>query len=346
MARLSYLKALNRALGDEMARDPEVFVLGEDVGQAVTNVTTGLLERFGPQRVLETPISEQGFTNFATGAALAGRRPVVEYQIGCLMLLVFEQIANQANRFSLTSGGQFHVPVTYLLPSAGARPNWGAHHCDEPYSMFAHMGVKTVVPATPFDAYGLFASAIRDNDPVAVFAPINVLEMREDVVYPDLVPIPLGEARVCQPGGDVTVVAIGHHLHDALAVAEQLKDEVSVEVIDPRTLYPFDWESLAASLDKTGRLVVIDDSNRSCGIGAEIVATAAEEMRLVAPPKRLTRSDAAVLGLGPQLDPAFQASREQLATAVLQVAKTPRPRSGALVELGEPGRHRAARCEA
>ncbi len=321
MPKLSYLRALNRALGDEMERDPAVFVLGEDIREAITNTTTGLLDRFGPQRVVETPLSEQGFTNFATGAALAGLRPVVEYQIPFLLLLVFEQIANQANKFSLMSGGHTAVPVTYLLPAAGWRSAWGAQHSDEPYSMFPHAGVKTVVPATPADAYGLFTSAIRDDDPVVVFAPIAALGLREDLVAADLGPVPLGVGRVHRPGSDITVVAVGHLVHDALAVADELADQVSVEVFDPRTLYPFDWDALAASLDKTGRLVVIDDSNRSCGIGAEVLATAAEEMRLIAPPKRITRPDGAILGFSPELDLALQPSRQQLATAIQHVVK-------------------------
>jgi pyruvate dehydrogenase E1 component beta subunit len=321
MPKLSYLRALNRALGDEMERDPAVFVLGEDIRLALTNTTTGLLDRFGPQRVVETPLSEQGFTNFATGAALAGLRPVVEYQIPFLLLLVFEQIANQANKFSLMSGGHTAVPVTYLLPAAGWRSAWGAQHSDEPYSMFPHAGVKTVVPATPADAYGLFTSAIRDDDPVVVFAPIAALGLRENLVAADLGPVPLGVGRVHRPGSDVTVVAVGHLVHDALAVADELADQVSVEVFDPRTLYPFDWDALAASLDKTGRLVVIDDSNRSCGIGAEVLATAAEEMRLIAPPKRITRPDGAILGFSPELDLALQPSRQQLATAIQHVVK-------------------------
>ncbi len=324
MPKLSYLRALNRALGDEMERDPAVFVLGEDIRLALTNTTTGLLERFGPQRVVETPLSEQGFTNFATGAAMAGRRPVVEYQIPFLLLLVFEQIANQANKVSLMSGGQARVPVTYLLPAAGWRPGWGAQHSDQPYSMFAHAGVKTVLPATPTDAYGLFTTAIRDDDPVMVFAPIAAHGVREDVVFADLAPVPLGVGRVHREGTDVTVVAVGHLVHDALAVAEQLAGDVSVEVFDPRTLYPFDWNGLAASLDKTGRLVVIDDSNRSCGISGDILATAAEEMRLIAPPKRITRPDGAVLGFAPELDVALQPSRQQLATAIQEVFKSGR----------------------
>jgi pyruvate dehydrogenase E1 component beta subunit len=321
MPKLSYLKALNRALGDEMERDPTVFVMGEDVRLALTNTTTGLLDRFGPDRVVETPLSEQGFTNFATGAALAGRRPVVEYQIPFLLMLVFEQIANQANKFGVMSGGQARVPVTYLLPSAGWRPAWGGQHSDQPYSMFAHAGVKTVVPATPTDAYGLLLSAIREDDPVVFFAPIAALGVREDVDYAELVPVPLGVGRVHRGGADVTVVAVGHLVHDALTVAEQLAGEVSVEVFDPRTVYPFDWRGLAASVEKTGRLVVIDDSNRSCGLAGEILATAAEEMRLVAPPRRITRPDGAVVGCSPQLDAALLPTADQLATAIVEVVK-------------------------
>jgi pyruvate dehydrogenase E1 component beta subunit len=323
VSKLSYTRALNQALAAEMERDPTVFVLGEDIRHALTNVTVGLFDKFGPERVMETPLSEQGFTNFATGAAMAGLRPVVEYQIPFLLMLVFEQIVNQANKFSLMSGGQGHVPVTYLLPAAGWRSGWGAQHSDEPYSLFAHYGVKTVVPATPTDAYGLFVSAIRDDDPVVIFAPIAALPIREDVEPGDLVPVPLGTGRVHREGSDVTVVAIGHLVHDALAVASQLDDQVSVEVFDPRTLYPFDWDGLAASLDKTGRLVVIDDSNRTCGMAGEIIATAVEEMHLVAPPRRITRPDGAVLGFSPEADLTLQPSRQQLVDAVLEMAKSP-----------------------
>ena len=322
MTKLSYTRALNQALAAEMERDPAVFLLGEDVRHALTNVTVGLYDRFGPQRIVETPLSEQGVTNFATGAAMAGLRPVVEYQIPFLLMLVFEQIVNQANKFPMMSGGQARVPVTYLLPAAGWRAGWGAQHSDEPYSLFAHYGVKTVVPATPSDAFGLFLSAIRDDDPVVVFAPIGSLAVRQDVAPGDLVPVPLGTARVHRPGTDVTVVAIGHLVYDALAVADQLADQVSVEVFDPRTLYPFDWDALAASLAKTGRLVVIDDANRTCGMAAEILATAAEEMHLVAPPRRITRPDGAVLGSVPELDLALQPSRQALADTVLKVVKS------------------------
>lgn len=322
MPKLSYVKALNRALGDEMERDPAVFLLGEDVNHALTNTTHGLLERFGPDRIVETPLTEQGFTNFATGAAMAGMRPVVEFQIPFLLLLVFEQITNQAAKFRQMSGGQVTVPVTYLLPSAGWRKEWGGQHSDQPYGLFAHMGVKTVVPATPTDAYGLLLTAIRDDDPVVFFAPIGALGVRDDVEYADLGPIPLGRARLHRTGTDVTVVAIGHLVHDAVAVADELAGEVSVEVFDPRTVHPFDWAALAASVAKTGRLVVVDDANRTCGLAGEILATAAEEMALVAPPVRVTRPDAAILGAVPQLDLTLQPSREQIAVAVQKVLKS------------------------
>jgi pyruvate/2-oxoglutarate/acetoin dehydrogenase E1 component len=321
VTKLSYTRALNQALAAEMDRDPAVFVLGEDVRHALTHVTVGLFDRFGPERIVETPLSEQGVTNFATGAAMAGLRPVVEYQIPFLLMLVFEQIVNQANKFPMMSGGQARVPVTYLLPAAGWRSGWGGQHSDQPYSLFAHYGVKTVVPATPSDAFGLLVSAIRDDDPVVVFAPIGSLAIRQDVAPGSLVPVPLGTGRVHREGHDVTVVAIGHLVYDALAVADQLADQVSVEVFDPRTLYPFDWDALAASLAKTGRLVVIDDSNRTCGMAAEILATAAEEMHLTAPPRRITRPDGAILGSVPELDLALQPSRPALADTVLKVVK-------------------------
>jgi len=321
MPRLSYLKALHRALADELERDPAVCVFGEDIGVGVNNVTSGLLQRFGSSRVVDMPLSEQAFTSFATGAAMAGRRPVIEFQIPSLLFLVFEQIVNQAHKFSLMTGGQTAVPVTYFLPGSGSRAGWAGQHSDHPYSLFAHAGVKTAVPATPTDAYGLFVSAIRDPDPVVLFGPSGSLGVSEDVDFATLAPVPLGVGRVHRPGTDVTVVALGHLVQTALAVAEQLSDQVSVEVFDPRTVYPFDWAGLAASLARTGRLVVVDDSNRFCGFGGEVVATAAEGMRLIAAPRRVTRPDGAVLPFAPELDSALQPGQDQLTNAVLEVVK-------------------------
>lgn len=319
MPRLSYRKALNRALADELARDEEVFLLGEDIRVAASAVTAGLLKRFGPERVRDTPLSEQAFTSFATGAALAGARPVVEFQIPALLFLVFEQIVNHAHKFPLMTGGQCSVPVTYLVPGSGSRTGWAGQHSDHPYSLFAHVGVTTVVPATPADAYGLLVSAIRCDDPVVVFAPAGAMEVRADVSDP--APVPLGRGRVHRAGDDVTVVAVGHVVHDALAVADELAGEVSVEVFDPRTLYPFDWGGLLASVARTRRLVVVDDSNRSCGIAGEIIAAVVEQVRLHAPPQRVTRPDGAVLPFASVLDRAVQPGREQLRHAIHHVSK-------------------------
>jgi pyruvate/2-oxoglutarate/acetoin dehydrogenase E1 component len=319
MAPLRYQQALAKALRDEMARDPAVFVVGEDVRESLRGVSKGLAAEFGEDRVLDTPISEQAFTGFATGAALAGRRPVVEYQIPALVYIAFEQIVNQAQKLHLMTGGQARVPVTYLIPGSGARLGLAGQHSDHPYTFLVHAGVKTVLPATAYDAYGLFVAAIRDDDPVAVFAPAAVLGVRDDVPDEPYV-VELGKARIHRDGKDVTVVAVGHLVHDALALAAELADEISIEVFDPRTLLPFDWELLAESVSKTGRLVVYDDSNRSAGFAAEILATAAEEMELLAPPKRVTRADAPI-AFALELERAALPSRDGLERAVRAVVR-------------------------
>jgi pyruvate dehydrogenase E1 component beta subunit len=316
---MRYQAALAKALRDEMLRDPSVFVIGEDVRASLRGVSRGLAAELGEERVLDTPISEQAFTGFATGAALAGRRAVVEYQIPSLLFLGFEQIANQAQKLRLMTGGQVAVPVTYLVPGSGARLGLAAQHSDHPYSFFVHAGVKTVLPSTAYDAYGLFVAAIRDDDPVVVFAPAAALGVRDEV--PDEpYTVELGDARIHRDGTDVTVVAVGHLVHDALAVAEELAEEVSIEVFDPRSLLPFDWDTLAESLSRTRRLVVYDDSARSCGLAAEVLATAAEEMDLEAPPRRVTRADAPI-AFAVELELAALPSRDQLREAVLRVVR-------------------------
>jgi pyruvate dehydrogenase E1 component beta subunit len=317
---LSYTKALNRALADALTADPSVCVLGEDVGAGMAGPTLGLQQRFGADRVVDTPLSEQAFVSMAIGAALAGRRPVVELQIPSLLFLTFEQLANQAHKLSLMTGGQARVPLTCLVPGSGSREGWAGQHSDHPYSLFAHVGIKTVVPATPSDAYGLLTSAIRDDDPVIVFAPAAAMTVRQDVTA-ELEAVPLGRARVAREGEDVTVVALGALVHTALDVAEELAPEFSVEVLDARTAHPFDWAALSRSLERTGRLVVVDDSNRACGFAAEIAATAAEEMPLAAPPRRVTRPDGAVLPFALELDRALQPGARDLAAAVRAVMK-------------------------
>lgn len=324
MSKLSYTKALHKALADELADDPEVCLFGEDVGAGLAGPSLGLLDRFGPDRIVDTPLSEQAFTSLALGAALNGRRPVVEFQIPSLLFLVFEQIANQAHKIALMTGGQAHAPITYLVPGSGSRDGWAGQHSDHPYALFAHVGIKTVVPATPSDAYGLLRSAIRDEDPTVVFAPAAAMGVREDVTAP-LAPIPLGRARIHRPGTDLTVVAVGHLVHDALAVAEEFaaSGDADIEVLDPRTLYPIDRPTLERSLAKTGRLVVLDDSNRNCGFAAEVLALAAEQGSLRTAPRRVTRPEGSVLPFALGLDRALQPSRDRLREAIRECCPHP-----------------------
>jgi pyruvate dehydrogenase E1 component beta subunit len=308
------MQALAEALADEMESDESVFVLGEDVRQSLRRVTYGLVDRFGTDRVLDTPLSEQAFTGFATGAALAGRRPVVEFQIPSLVYVAFDQIVNQAQKLSLMTGGQARVPVTYLVPGSGARRGLAGQHSDHPYSLLTHAGVCTVVPAMPDDAYGLFRAAIQHNDPVAVFAPAAVLGVRQEL---DELPtgVRLGKGRVHRSGHDVTVVAVGHLVHDALAVASELSERVSVEVFDPRTLMPFDWEGLITSVSKTQRLIVVDDTNRSAGLAGDIVATVTEHVTLRSKPQRVTRLDVAV-PFSPKLESVVVPRRASILAAI------------------------------
>jgi pyruvate dehydrogenase E1 component beta subunit len=321
MSLLSYMKALNKALDNALATDESVVVLGEDVGAGMSGVTLGLQDRHGADRVVDTPLSEQAFTLLAVGAALNGLRPVIEFQIPSLLFLTFEQIANQAHKLHLMTGGQASVPVTYLVPGSGSRVGWAGQHSDQPHGLLAHVGVKTVVPATPTDAYGLLTSAIYDPDPVVVFAPTASLGVRENVTAP-LEPVPLGTARIHREGADVTVVAVGHLVQTALTVAEEFAAEgIEVEVFDPRCVYPFDWAALERSLAKTGRLVVIDDANRHGGLAAEVLAVAAESGRLTAPPGRVTRPDGAVLPFALALDQAMQPQADQLRHALRVVVK-------------------------
>ena len=319
MSVLRYQKALAAAVRDEMLADSAVCYLGEDVEHSLRGVSSGLHAEF-PGRVRDTPISEAAFTGFATGAAMAGARPIIEYQIPTLLYVAFDQIINQAQKIRLMTGGQVRVPVTYLFPGSGSRMGLAGQHSDHPYTLLAHCGVKTVVPATPQDAYSLVRGAIRDDDPVAVFLPANCLPRKGEV--DTSVISPLGPAAVRREGTDVTVVAIGHLVHEALTVAEGLTGRVDVEVIDARVAHPFDWDTLTASLTKTGRLVVLDDTNRTCGWAAEIAATAAQENfgLLKAPINRVTRADVPV-PFAPVLELAVVPSRADIENAILRTAK-------------------------
>lgn len=295
MRQLRYLEAFTEALHEEMARDERVLVLGEDVRVGMRGFTKGVLEKFGPRRIYDTPISEAGFTGLATGAALAGLRPVIEYQINTLIFVAFDQLVNQAQKLRYMMGGQGTIPVTYIVPS-GARRGLAGQHSDHPYPLLIHMGMKVVIPSTPYDAKGLVKAAIREDDPVVVFAPVSLFAHKGPVPEEEYV-IPLGQADVKREGRDITVIAVGPLVPEALACAETLAAEgVSIEVVDPRSLLPLDRETILRSVRKTGRALIFDDSNRTCGFAAELSALLVEAAwdALLAPVRRITRADVPV----------------------------------------------------
>jgi pyruvate dehydrogenase E1 component beta subunit len=231
-----------------------------------------------------------------TGASLLDMRPVIEFQINEFVFFAFDQLIDQAQKMRYMSGGKLSVPVTYLIVGAGAKGGMAGQHSDNPYPYLLHGGMKTVIPSTPYDAKGLTISAIRDNDPVALFLPINVTGTKGDVPE-EIYTIPLGKGDIKRKGEDITVVAVGHLVNTALKASKTLEDNgISIEIFDPRTLLPLDKKLLKKSIGKTGRLVIIDDSNRTCGFAAEISAYVSEECfdYLKAPIKRVTRADVPV----------------------------------------------------
>jgi acetoin:2,6-dichlorophenolindophenol oxidoreductase subunit beta len=318
--QLTYLQALREALMQEMRADPRVVVLGEDVRQSLRGITKGCLEEFGPERIWDTPISEAAFVGLGTGAAMAGLRPVIEFQIPTLLYVVMDQLANQAQKLRYMMGGQGTIPVTYIVPGSGARPGLAGQHSDHLYPLLMQCGLKVVMPATAYDAKALFTAAMREDDPVVLFAPSAVMGQRGEVPEGDLC-TPLGRGEIRQPGTDVTVLASGPLLAEALKVAARLEKEgISIEVLDPRSLLPFDHALLEKSVTKTGRLVIFDDANRTCGFAAEVAAYAAEKLFdvLRSPVIRITRADLPV-PFSTALDKQVLPSSEQLEKAIQQV---------------------------
>ena len=269
---LSYREALNQAMREEMRRDPRIFLIGEEVGhyQGAFKVTKGFVEEFGPQRVVDTPITEAGFTGLAIGAAMAGLHPIVELMTMNFGIVALDQIVNNAAKIRYMSGGQLSVPLVIRGPGSAAH-QLGAQHSQSLEAWFCHVpGLKVVAPATPHDAKGLLKSAIRDKNPVIFIEAQLLYGTKGEVTEGDYI-IPLGQAEVKRPGADVTVVAYSKMLLVALEAAELLSREgVDVEVIDPRTLKPLDLDTIATSVKKTGRLVIVEEGWRFCGLGAQI----------------------------------------------------------------------------
>jgi pyruvate dehydrogenase E1 component beta subunit len=295
MATLNLVQAINLALKQEMQKDDRVIILGEDVGPngGVFRVTEDLHAEFGDDRVIDTPLAESGIIGTAIGMAMNGLRPVPEIQFDGFLGPAYDQIVNHAARSRSRSRGAVTVPLTIRVPVGG-----GIHapelHSDSPEAIYAHSpGIKVVMPTTPYDAKGLLISAIRDPDPVIFFEPKRVYRSFREEVPEDEYTIPIGEAKVVSEGDDLTVITWGASLFQCIEALDNAPDDVSIELIDLRTIYPLDMDTIAASVSKTGRCVVVHEAAMTCGLGAEISARVQEQcfLQLEAPVQRVTGFD-------------------------------------------------------
>jgi pyruvate dehydrogenase E1 component beta subunit len=293
--QLTMAEAVREALAQEMRRDASVFVIGEDVAEAGTpfKVLKGLVEEFGPERVMDTPISEPGFTGIALGAAMTGMRPVVDIMFGDFLFLALDQIANQAAKVHYMSGGKLKAPIV-IRTTLGATRRSAAQHSQSLHALVSHIpGLKVALPSTPYDAKGLMKTAIRDDNPVVIFEDKMMYTVKGPVPEDDYA-IPFGQADIKRVGEDITLVATSSMVYVALAAAETLAREgISAEVVDPRTTVPLDVDTIVGSVNKTGRVIVIDEGHQSYGVSAEIAAVIADRAfyNLDAPVKRMGALD-------------------------------------------------------
>ncbi len=295
MAKLDLVAAINQALAQEMEADERVMLLGEDIGVngGVFRVTDGLQKRFGPDRVVDSPLSESGIIGTSIGLAMAGMRPVPELQFEGFMGPAYDQIVNQAARCRSRTRGAFTCPLTIRVPVGG-----GIHapelHSDSPEVVYVHTpGLKVVMPSRPYDAKGLLISAIRDPDPVIFFEPKRVYRAIKEEVPEESYTLPLGKAQVISEGSDLTMISWGAMVSVCLAALDQMPEEASVELIDLQTLSPLDVETITRSVCKTGRAVVVHEAPKTAGLGAEISSLIQEHcfLSLEAPVQRITGFD-------------------------------------------------------
>lgn len=297
MALITYREALNQALAEELERDPNVLLMGEEVGQfnGAYKVSEGLLARFGPNRIIDTPISEAGFIGAAIGASMLGVRPVIELMFWSFYSVAFDQILNNAANVRYMSGGQIHCPIVIRGPANGGT-NVGATHSHTPENVCAnHPGVKVVCPATAYDAKGLLKTAIRDNDPV-MFMENTILYNDKSEVPDGEYTIPLGVADVKREGTDLTIIAHGRSVIQSLKAAQMLAEQykISAEVVDLRSIRPLDEDAILKSVRKTHRVLLVEENKPFCGVGAQISYLIQDKAfdDLDAPIKRVSAIDA------------------------------------------------------
>jgi len=299
MKVMNMVNALNQALDLKLAEDPNIVVFGEDVGVegGVFRVTEGLQKKYKEKRVLDTPFAESAIVGSSVGMAAAGLRPVVEMQFSGFSYPALNQIISHVARMHNRSRGKYGVPIVIRMPYGGGI-NALEHHSESLEAVFAHIpGLKVVIPSTPGDAKGLLISSIESNDPVIFMEPKRIYRAIKQEVNEEKYSIPIGKAKILTQGNDVTVVAYGALIREAQKAMVKAKESgISVELIDLRTIYPIDKETLVASIKKTGRLVIVSEGNLSFGVGAELMAIANEEafLHLEAPPKRVAGFDTIV----------------------------------------------------
>lgn len=295
MREISLSQAVNEAIAEEMRRDETVFLLGEDVAEAGTpfKVLSGLVEEFGPQRILDTPISEPGFTGIAVGAAMTGLRPIVDLMFGDFIFLVMDQLCNQAAKTHYMSGGKLTVPMV-LRTNLGATRRSAAQHSQSLHALVAHIpGLKVALPSGAYEAKGLLKTAVRDNNPVVIFEDKLMYQDKAPVPEEDYL-IPFGQANILRQGRDITLIGTSSMVQVAERAADILADQnISAEVIDPRTIVPLDEATILDSVKKTSRAVVIDEGHQSYGVTAEIASRIAEKAfyHLDAPVQRMGAMD-------------------------------------------------------
>jgi len=274
MPNISYRDALNQGIAEELERDSNVVLMGEEVAQfkGSYKVSEGLLEKFGSSRIIDTPISEAAFSGLAVGASMMGMRPVVEFMFWSFCYVAFDQIFNNAANIRYMSGGLINVPVVFRGPANGGT-NVGATHSHTPENFAANTpGMKVVCPATPADAKGLIKSSIRDNDPVCFMENTILYNLKDEVPEDNEFLVPLGKANVIVEGNDISIIAHGKAVHTALEVAEELSDKhnISAEVLDLRSIRPLDEEAIIQSVKKTNRVVLVEENKPFCGVDAQI----------------------------------------------------------------------------
>lgn len=318
MPELTYLQAINEALREEMRRDPRTFLMGEDL--SIWGTAVGLPEEFGEERVRCTPISEAGFIGAAAGAAIAGARPIVDVTIASFIYPAMDQLISIIAKSRYLYGGQAKLPLVLRL-SMFHGLGVAAQHSDRPYPMLMGIpGLKIIVPSSAYDMKGLLKSAIRDDDPVLCFEDSNLWTVKSQIPEEEYL-LPIGKAAVVRDGSDVTVVAIAGMLKHANTAARELsKENISVEIIDPRSLAPLDKDTILESVRKTGRLVIVDPANRTCSAASEIAAIVADEgfWDLKAPVLRVTTPDVHV-PYSPALEKTLYPRKQEIAAAIRQV---------------------------